>query len=546
MIDGIVMEVHKRYVILMTDDGDFVKVKTNTSSLDVGMEISCEYYPLHENNRAKKWFSLPSLRTQFSFALAFILFFSGLSLQFEDKKAYAHISVDVNPSFEFEVNKSNEVINIVPLNEDGEKVVKQLNNWRFKPLENVSVDCFDILRKSGYLVGDRNVILSTSLVDEKGKLSADFERYIEETEQLNVIAFHIPKEVRNKALAEGVSPGKYAAWIHGRKQGVNIPLAQLKNESVSSILNAYNQKFIALDDASITITDLEAILTRGNSHLALRKVINNTSPIKTLTGELKELEDKAKSIALVTEDNIVSADNIEPTITKTSKPKSINSNTRDVMNRNTKPVSITVGSNKPINKPVEKPLETKPVPKPSNPPVSLNPGKGQGKPNTGGSTGKKPEDKEPIPNPPNPNPSGGSDSGLSDEYVAGDKYPPKDDSGENPPSSGEGNNGETGKGNGNGDGSHDEEDKDNGNNNGNGNSNENGNGGGEEDSPTPPPASDDSGDSCSNPSSAEQEKECSCKQNGYYVVKEMVLFFEVDENGNFVEVWKEIEVKKAC
>ncbi|PFJ29086.1 hypothetical protein, partial [Bacillus thuringiensis] len=44
----------------------------------------------------------------------------------------------------------------------------------------------------------------------------------------------------------------------------------------------------------------------------------------------------------------------------------------------------------------------------------------------------------------------------------------------------------------------------------------------------------------------ENDKECSCAKNGYYYELEKILFFELDENGNLVEVWKEVLVKKMC
>lgn len=47
-------------------------------------------------------------------------------------------------------------------------------------------------------------------------------------------------------------------------------------------------------------------------------------------------------------------------------------------------------------------------------------------------------------------------------------------------------------------------------------------------------------------SSCEKDKECSCSKNGYYIEYETILTFEENEQGEVVEVYKEMPIKKYC
>lgn len=47
-------------------------------------------------------------------------------------------------------------------------------------------------------------------------------------------------------------------------------------------------------------------------------------------------------------------------------------------------------------------------------------------------------------------------------------------------------------------------------------------------------------------SACETNKECSCSKNGYYIEYETILTFEENEQGEIVEVYKEMPIKKYC
>ncbi|TFE03691.1 anti-sigma factor domain-containing protein [Jeotgalibacillus sp. R-1-5s-1] len=117
MKKGMIMEIHKRHVVLMTRSGEFCKVAKPSGSLSIGEEVVS--YPL-ERSRLGALSSIGALA-----AVALIMFF--LMNPYFNDETYAHIAVDINPSFELLINENAEVIEWNGLNEDAEKLNHQLN-----------------------------------------------------------------------------------------------------------------------------------------------------------------------------------------------------------------------------------------------------------------------------------------------------------------------------------------------------------------------------------------------------------------------------------
>lgn len=115
MIKGIVMEVTQYNVVVMTEDGNFVKVKKPAYSLSPGEEIISEIYKSKNN-----MFKYAGIAAAILLLLIPFTYF---------KQAYATVAfvdVSINPNLEIGINRYNKVSEVIPLNNDASILIKEL------------------------------------------------------------------------------------------------------------------------------------------------------------------------------------------------------------------------------------------------------------------------------------------------------------------------------------------------------------------------------------------------------------------------------------
>ena len=140
---------------------------------------------------------------------------------------YAEVSLDVNPSIVYSINKRDRVLSVQAANEDAEDVVEQLNqeSIRFTPLSEAVERTMDILEGEGYLSEETDdyVLINVSADDEsrQNRLVDEVEDAMTQTmEQDSTLEYHIDRSDRNtarKAKNNGMSTGRYAAWQEASK-----------------------------------------------------------------------------------------------------------------------------------------------------------------------------------------------------------------------------------------------------------------------------------------------------------------------------------------
>lgn len=112
---GIVMELGKSHAIIMTNHGEFLKVASGKNKPQIGEIFTGE---------AAK--STPFYKYALSAAsLAFVLLFGSSAYAYYTP--VASIQVDINPSIKLDINRFNRIIKTTPLNEDGERVLSEIN-----------------------------------------------------------------------------------------------------------------------------------------------------------------------------------------------------------------------------------------------------------------------------------------------------------------------------------------------------------------------------------------------------------------------------------
>jgi len=213
---GNIIEVKSDSLIVMLDNCTFESVK-KFKGLEEGMEIYFEERDIiRKSNLNLKNITLVAA----SIFLFIVTSFYGVDVWNTNYRAIALISVDINPSIEIKINKNNNVINAMALNEDAKKLpLKTLKN---QPLAEALEELVDMARVEGYIKEtEANYILVTSVELRKGaqeekiltNLIAEGKEKIEKSaieagEQVEVIAIQSNKETLKQANKENISVGK--------------------------------------------------------------------------------------------------------------------------------------------------------------------------------------------------------------------------------------------------------------------------------------------------------------------------------------------------
>ncbi|MEL3974143.1 anti-sigma factor domain-containing protein [Rossellomorea oryzaecorticis] len=212
MKKGIIMEIRRDVLIMMTPDGEFMNgKKTANQRYTIGEEIP--FYPIKENSQVKvkrNWKAAASILTA---AVLILTLFSGSFLQ--SNKAYAYVSVDINPSLELSLNKEQQVIDITPYNEDGEVLIEKLEDWKKEDVSEVAEEILRVSEKLGYLKKDQNVWITSTFTDlsENQTHSALLKELNEFVKQYNdqhsaeIIMKETTEDIREEAVEKGVTAG---------------------------------------------------------------------------------------------------------------------------------------------------------------------------------------------------------------------------------------------------------------------------------------------------------------------------------------------------
>ncbi|MES9738940.1 anti-sigma factor domain-containing protein [Peribacillus frigoritolerans] len=214
MKKGVILSVNKRFVTLLTPEGEFLKTKRQEREYEVGEEIT--FTPAKQNFTL----AFSNIHSSFkktavlSIASTFLILFSILPSYFSGPVS-AYMTIDVNPSIELELDDDLEVLKLTGLNEDGKLVIGQLKDWKGKDIKAVTNRIVETTKQLGYLKGNKQIVVSTTLMKKNKELGKNLKEEIKEiSEQDNVSktkmkVIQATKSDRKQAREQGISTGKY-------------------------------------------------------------------------------------------------------------------------------------------------------------------------------------------------------------------------------------------------------------------------------------------------------------------------------------------------
>lgn len=233
------MESTEDYIIVLTDDANYLKLK-NKGSTDVGKKIMfIEDDIIKEKNKYVRPFI--GVVAAVIMLMAILIGQFGIDL-IDGSKAYAIVSLDINPSLEFQIDKKEVVRKVRSLNEDGKDlIVDSMIGMKIEDAITLSIK--EALNKN-YLNNTNNIVLlSDVIMDDDPQDSIIIEKKIfkkveedSELENIDIIYVDSDKEDLEKARKSQVSVGKYKVYEIISENNPDVKINDIKEKKVSEIV----------------------------------------------------------------------------------------------------------------------------------------------------------------------------------------------------------------------------------------------------------------------------------------------------------------------
>ncbi|KGX87398.1 anti-sigma-I factor RsgI family protein [Pontibacillus litoralis] len=223
MRKGVIMELHRRYTIVMSQDGTFHKAKPVGKGI-LGEEIIFE--PLEEKNRFPWLFSRNLIPNARFIAVLLVVLIAAIPFYtwYESKQVYAYVNIEMNPSLELRVNEHMNVTELIPLNEDGVSFIDSIHHWENEPVEQVVASIIERGRQKKDMSELREVLIGISYDEptDNHLLIDRIDKHLESNVSDVVYAtFEVPKEFYKEAQQVDESMNEiYAEALEGTESSV--------------------------------------------------------------------------------------------------------------------------------------------------------------------------------------------------------------------------------------------------------------------------------------------------------------------------------------
>lgn len=245
MKKGLVMQIQNKALIVMTQDGQFMRIPKKDRVFEIGEEITFPARSFH----TKLMYSLAVACT--AVVIVMISLFSGFSF-FNKSAVAAYVTMDINPSIELAINDQEIVIETKGLNVEGMDLLKNLDivgESLTEAVDRIIEQAEPVLDSYVETDGSGNIVITSMVImldyedDEQrvmeeltSSVQSQLRKENEET-KLDITVLSVPKELKQTADHSGISSGKMAVKLLAEEQGIDIPLEQLQQKSIQEITN---------------------------------------------------------------------------------------------------------------------------------------------------------------------------------------------------------------------------------------------------------------------------------------------------------------------
>ncbi|WP_346890941.1 anti-sigma-I factor RsgI family protein [Clostridium sp. UBA3887] len=325
---SVVVEIKAGYAAVLSEDGCISKVKDK--NYIIGQVIEMKSSNLKNINKLVMCSALTAM----------IAIVGGITL-WAYKTPYSYVSLDVNPSIEYSLNRFDKVISVTAVNDDGQEILNELelNKLENQKIEDAVAETVNQISEDGYFDNsidndiDGGIIIATSGENQEKsdelaeKLQESLETEIEEIgEDITLETISVGFERVQKAKELGVTPGKLNLVEKLQNSSSNpesIILEEWLNKPVKEIMSAIKENKKAKIEQTETSDEDESteestteVADEIKTDKALTKEAENTNDTKATqerssqksqnkiekaTNKLEKTENKANKKSEVTE-----------------------------------------------------------------------------------------------------------------------------------------------------------------------------------------------------------------------------------------------------
>ncbi|MCG8542310.1 MAG: anti-sigma factor domain-containing protein [Clostridia bacterium] len=290
MYKGLIMEIKNDCLIVLTEDANYIKLKKK-GNIHIGKKI---LFIEEDIIRERK----KSLKSLVAIAAAIILMITTIISQFssiESFKTYAIVSLDINPSLEFQIDKKEIVRKVRPLSKDGKELIN--NNMIGMKIEEAIILSIKMALDKKYINNIYNLVLVSEVIieDELENPTVIEDKILEKVEKdkdlqdIKLLYLNSNKEDLEKARENQVSVGKYRAYEILSDKNPNIKIEDISDKKIGEIVE--ENKELA-GNKKERVKKKKEVLSDKNPNMK----IDDTSDKKTgeIVKENKELAENKK------------------------------------------------------------------------------------------------------------------------------------------------------------------------------------------------------------------------------------------------------------
>lgn len=257
MFKAIVMEIKEKYIIVMKEGGEIVRVNKK-EGLKVGETIFCldeDIYnvKVESKNKTLKTWLIPLGAV----AALIIILINPIFNMFSPSlnTTYAVLTFDVNPSIEFDLDNEGKILNVKGINNDANmlniEVIKGLT------VEEGAIKLKEILTSENYLGNGNSILVGFSFL---GGDNLEYEERVQNIVKTtftdtNIAFIKGNEESLAKAEEQGISLGKYEAIAKLDEDGVEEAFENLSTQELLDLLKANNSNVFLNEDALDELQD---------------------------------------------------------------------------------------------------------------------------------------------------------------------------------------------------------------------------------------------------------------------------------------------------
>ncbi|NLO09236.1 MAG: hypothetical protein GX129_05125 [Clostridiales bacterium] len=299
---SVIVELRDGYASVLSDDGCIRKIRNK--NYELGQVINIDIV----GNSLRKKISI------FAASAAAILVLGVGSWAYASP--YSYVSLDVNPSIEFVLNRFDRVLEVKAGNEDGEGILQEIDtgNLKNKTISRAINQTLNQISEQGYLpnntisgiviaASNKNHKKADQLVDEiKNEVEDEI---IESHNSVSVEVFSVDMEQVEVAKELGVTPGKLnlvEKLIESSDDSENIQLEEWLDKPVKDIMKATkDNKSDEEASSSSTLDDDDSqdnVVTDNDDKKTVKEAVKDArKAAKEAEKAAKKAEQEAKKTA---------------------------------------------------------------------------------------------------------------------------------------------------------------------------------------------------------------------------------------------------------